>query len=68
MSKMSPKTYNRRLAAVKAADAVNKIEGVPVSKFARLLSAQWARGEITGDEMKAALLAAHKPAASEAKP
>lgn len=50
----------RRLAAVKTADAVNKIEGVPVSPLARRLSAQWARGEITGKEMKAALLAAHK--------
>lgn len=50
----------RRLAAVKTADAVNKIEGVPISPLARRLSAQWARGEITGEEMKAALLAAHK--------
>ncbi len=50
----------RRLAAVKTADAVNKIEGVPISPQARQLSAQWARGEITGDEMKSALLAAHK--------
>jgi len=50
----------RRLAAVKTADAVNKIEGVPISPQARRLSAQWARGEITGEEMKAALLAAYK--------
>ena len=50
----------RRLAAVKTADAVNKVEGVPVSPLARRLSAQWARGEITGEEMKAALLAAHR--------
>ncbi len=50
----------RRLAAVKTADAVNKIEGVPVSPEARRLSAQWARGEITGEEMKAELIAAHK--------
>ena len=49
----------RRLAAVKTADAVNKIEGVPVSPQARRLSAQWARGKITGKEMKAALLEAH---------
>lgn len=50
----------RRLTAVKTADALNKIEGVPVSPLARRLSVQWARGEITGDKMKAALLAAHK--------
>ena len=42
----------RRLAAVKTADAVNKVEGVPVSPLARRLSAQWDRGEIKGEEMK----------------
>ena len=57
---MSPQARSRRLSAVKVADAVNKIEGVPVSENARRLSTQWARGEITGAEMKAALLAAHK--------
>lgn len=57
---MFPQTGSRRLAAVKLADAVNKIEGIPVSTRARQLSARWARGEITGYEMKAALLKAHK--------
>ena len=37
---------NRRIAAVKAADAINAIEGVPVSDYAKTLSACWARGEI----------------------
>lgn len=59
----------RRLAAVKTADAVNAIGGVPVSAQARRLSAQWARGEISSGEMKAALLAAHaKPEDTPAQP
>ena len=57
---MSTKTRYRRLAAVKLADAVNKIEGVPVTSQAKNLSAQWVRGEITGSEMKVALIAVHK--------
>jgi hypothetical protein len=57
---MSPQKTSRRLAAVKLADAVNKMEGVTVSRQARSLSAQWARGEISGAEMKEALVAAHR--------
>ena len=49
---------NRRIAAVKAADAINAIEGVPV--YAKTLSACWARGEITDQQMKSALLASHR--------
>lgn len=51
---------SRRVAAVKTADAINAIEGVPVSDFARQLSVRWARGELTGEEMQEALLAYHK--------
>lgn len=57
---MSPQMTYRRIAAVRTADAINKIEGVPVSQKAQKLSASWARGEISGAEMKAALLAAHR--------
>jgi hypothetical protein len=57
---MSPQRKNNRLAAVKLADTVNKIEGVPVSRHARQLSARWARGEISGAEMKRILIAAHR--------
>lgn len=64
---MSPQESNRRLAAVKLADAVNKIEGVPVSRNARKLSTRWAKGEISGAEMKAALIASHKRSLSDAK-
>lgn len=57
---MSPQMKYRRIAAVRTADAINKIEGVPVSQKAQKLSASWARGEISGAEMKAALLAVHR--------
>lgn len=57
---MSPKMHSKRLAAVKFANAVNKIEGVPVTAQAKKLSAQWARGEISGSVMKAVLIAKHK--------
>lgn len=61
---MSPSVRAKRAAAVKVADALNKIEGVPVSEHARLLSNKWANGEITGEQMKAALLLVHKKAES----
>ena len=51
---------NRRIAAVKAADAINAIEGVPVSDYAKTLSACWAKGEITDQQMKSALLVFHR--------
>ena len=57
---MTAKQLNKRIAAVKTADAINAIEGAPVSGYARKLSASWARGELTGEQMKTALLASHK--------
>lgn len=62
---MDQQLKNRRLAAVKAADAINAIEGVPVSDYVRSLSDRWAKGEITGTEMKAALLDYYRKLASE---
>ena len=56
---MSP-MMKKRIAAVKTADAINAIEGAPVSDYARVLSASWARGELTGSQMKKALLDHHK--------
>ena len=50
----------KRTIAIKVADALNSIEGVPVSAFAKELSAKQAKGEITGADMKAALIAKHK--------
>lgn len=56
----------RRLAAVKAADAINAVEGVPVREYAKQLSVSWADGKLTGEQMKAALLASHKAMATTA--
>ncbi len=57
---MTAEQMKRRRAAVKTANAINAIEGVPVSGYANKLSLLWARGELTGEQMKAALLASHK--------
>ncbi len=62
---MSEQERQRRVAAVKTADAINAIEGVPVSDYARDLSRRWANGEITGEQMKAALLESHKRLAAQ---
>lgn len=62
---MTDKDINRRAAAVKAADAMNAIEGVPVSQYAKELSLKWAQGEITGEQMKQLLLSHHKELASQ---
>ena len=64
---MTEEQKNRRLAAVKTADAINAIEGVPVSDYARQLSASWARGELTGEQMKAALSVYHKSIAERVR-
>ena len=54
------KSINKRQIAVKLADAINWMEGVPVSDFAKELSDKWAKGEITSGEMKAQLINKHK--------
>lgn len=64
---MSEQERKRRVAAVKTADAINAIEGAPVSDYARELSLRWSRGEITGEEMKAALLESHKKLAARVR-
>ena len=46
---MSP-LEKKRIAAVKTADAINAIEGAPISSYARSLSASWARGDGRTDE------------------
>ena len=61
---MTTQQFNRRVAAVKTADAINAIEGAPVSDYARMLSLSWAKGEITG-EMKSALMSFHRKIASQ---
>ena len=57
---MSSQDYNKKLNAIKIADAINKIEGVPVSQYAKELSEKWAKGEVTGAQMKSALISVHK--------
>lgn len=67
VSIMDQQTRNRRVAAVKAADAINAIEGAPISDYARNLSICWAKGEITGAEMQASLLSYYRKMASEVR-
>ena len=62
---MDQQMRNHRIAAVKAADAINAIGGVPVSDYARNLFDRWARGEITGEEMKSVLLSYYQKVAAE---
>jgi phage-related protein len=54
------KSLNKRQIAVKLADAINLIEGVPVSDFAKELSDKWSNDEITSEEMKTRLINKHK--------
>lgn len=64
---MTKEQQRRRLAAVKTADAINAIEGVPVSDYAKKLSASWARGELTGEQMRAALSVYHRSIADRVR-
>ena len=48
--------YEKRKIAIKVADSINAIEGATVSENAKILSQQWAKGEITADQMKKILL------------
>ena len=58
---------HKRLVAVKTADAINAIKGVPVSADAKLRSEKWVRGGSTGEQMKQELLALHRKIAEEEK-
>lgn len=57
---MSSKDYSKRKAAIKVADALNKIEDFPVTDYAHESSDKWAKDEITGSKFKVALIAKHK--------
>ena len=57
--------FHKRLAALKTADAINAIKGVPVSADAKLLSEKWGREELTGEQMKQELLDLHRKIAAE---
>ena len=62
---MTQQTKTRRLRAFKTASAINAIEGVPVSVYANNLFSSWARGELTGEQMKAALMLRHQKIAAQ---
>ena len=64
---ISGKELDRRYAAVKLADAINAIGGAPISDYARELSMRWAKGEITGEQMKQLLLESHREIAERLK-
>ena len=51
--------FHKRLVALKTADAISAIKGVPVSADAKLLSEKWVRGKLTGEQMKQELLDLH---------
>ena len=59
--------FHKSLAAVKTADAISAINGVPVSADAKFLSEKWLRGELTGEQMKQELLDLHRKIAEEEK-
>ena len=62
---MEQTIYSRRITAIKVADAINSMEGVPVRDYAKHLSKCWAEGTLTGEQMKAALLASLKVLAAK---
>lgn len=55
---MSPIEIQRR--AVKIAYAINCIEGLPVSDFAKDLSEKWAQGTISDSQMIEMLINTHR--------
>lgn len=57
--------FHKRLVALKTADAINAINGVPASADAKFLSEKWAGGELTGEQMKQELLDLHRKIAEE---
>ena len=56
---------SQRIQAVKSADALNTIEGISISDYAKELSQQWVNGEISGEDMKSLFLEHHRKIASE---
>ena len=57
--------FHKRLVALKTADAISAIKGVPISADAKFLSEKWVRGELTGERMKQELLDFHRKIATE---
>lgn len=63
---ISEQERQHRMRAVRGADAINAIEGAPISDYARQLSTRWANGEITHGEMIKALVKRHTRLAERA--
>ena len=59
---MLDKTKEKRLRAVKIANAINSIEGVPLPDKVKQISERWANGEITSEQMKKEVIAIYKGA------
>ena len=57
---MSSTEIKKRKRAVKIADAISSINGVPVSDFAKELSEKWVDGTISDSQMIETLVNAHK--------
>lgn len=50
------KQVERRIRAASVANAVNDIEGAPISDFAKELNRKWIKGELTHEDRHAILL------------
>lgn len=50
----------KRFRAVKIANAINSIEGVPLPDKVKQISERWANGEITSEQMKKEVIAIYK--------
>lgn len=57
---MSGVDIAKRKRALKIANAISKIEGAPSSSNAEEIFKQWANGKLTGEQMKARVLAIHQ--------
>lgn len=57
---MSSTEIKKRKRAVKIADAINAINGVKVSEFAKELSDKWVQGNVSDSQMIETLVNAHK--------
>lgn len=57
---MSSVEIQKRIRAVKIADAINGIEGVSLSDFAKDLSDKWVQGNISDSQTIEMLVNAHR--------
>lgn len=65
--KPSTTELKKRQKARQVANAINAIEGVPISEYAVELSKRWANGELTGEQLKQLLKAHHHKIVSSVK-